>query len=78
MKKEIVGDDNILNIVNEIEKLLSKGENNETIENLKKTYPEYIKELEEENMGENDFKFLKTGLPDEWKDLGKKLAYPYE
>ena len=29
-------------------------------------------------MGENDLKILKTGFPDKWKHLTKKLAYPYE
>ena len=29
-------------------------------------------------MGENDLKKLKTGFPDKWKYLTKKLAYPYE
>ena len=29
-------------------------------------------------MGENDLKVLKTGYPDKWKVLTKKLAYPYE
>ena len=29
-------------------------------------------------MGENDLKYLKTGLPDNWKFLTKKLANPYE
>ena len=29
-------------------------------------------------MGENDLKILKTGFPDKWKYLYKKLAYPYE
>ena len=29
-------------------------------------------------MGENDPKFLKTELPDEWKYLTKKIAYPFE
>ena len=29
-------------------------------------------------MGENDLKILKTGFPDMWKYLTKKLAYPYE
>ena len=29
-------------------------------------------------MGENDLNFLKTGFPDKWKYLIKKLAYPYE
>ena len=44
LKKEIVGDDKILNIVIEIEKLLSKGENHKTIENIRKDYPEKINE----------------------------------
>ena len=29
-------------------------------------------------MDENDLKNLKTELPDKWKFLTKKLAYPYE
>ena len=29
-------------------------------------------------MGENDLKILKTGFPDKWKCLTKKLAYPFE
>ena len=29
-------------------------------------------------MGENDLKILKTAFPDKWKNLTKKLAYPYE
>ena len=29
-------------------------------------------------MGENDLKILKTGFPDKWKFLTKKLAYSYE
>ena len=29
-------------------------------------------------MGENDLKILKTGFPDKWKYLTKKLACPYE
>ena len=29
-------------------------------------------------MRENDLKILKTGFPDKWKYLTKKLAYPYE
>ena len=38
-------------------------------------------ELEEallDYMRENDLKILKTGFPDKWKFLTKKLAYPYE
>ena len=29
-------------------------------------------------MGENDLKILKTGFPDKWKELTKKLANPHE
>ena len=29
-------------------------------------------------MGENDLENLKSGFPDNWKFLAKKLAYPYE
>ena len=48
---------------------------------MKKYYPEEIKNLEEaliNYMGENDLKILKTGFPNKWKYLTKKLAYPYE
>ena len=69
-KKEIVGDDNILNIVNEIEKLLDQDENNRLIKGLKKDYREKIINLEEpfiDYIGEKDIKNLKTGFPDKWK-----------
>ena len=75
LKKEIDDNDYILNIVTYI------GENNRTIKDLKKDYPEEIKNLEEallDYMGENDLKILKTGFPNKWKYLTKKLAYPYE
>ena len=81
MTKEIVRDDDILNIGNEIEKLLRKSENIRTIENLQKDYPDIINELEEallNYMGEKDLKILKTGFPDKWKYLTKKLANPFE
>ena len=48
---------------------------------MKKDYPEETKNLEEallNYMGENDLKILKTGFPDKWSYLIKKLAYPYE
>ena len=65
-KKGIVGDNNkLLLIVNEMEKLLSKDENNRATEDLGKDYPDKIIELEEailNYMGENDLKFLKTGF----------------
>ena len=52
-----------------------------TIEDLKKNYPNEIKNCEEallDYIGENDLKVLKTGFPDKWNFLTKKLAYPYE
>ena len=75
MKKESVDNDYILSIVTDI------GEYNRTIKDLKKDYPDKINELEEaliNYIGENDLKILKTGFPDKWKYLTKKLAYPYE
>ena len=75
LKEEIVDNDEILNIVNKI------VEEYKTIKDLKKDYPEEIKNLEElllNYMGENDLKILKTGFPRKWNYLTKKLAYPYE
>ena len=75
LKKEIIDNDYILNIVTDI------GEYIRTIKDLKKEYSDKINELEEaliNYMGENDLKILKTGFPDKWKYLTKKLAYPYE
>ena len=76
LKEEIAdNNDEILNIVNKIE------EEDRTIKDLKKDYPEEIKNLEEallNYIGENDLKILKTGFPDKWIYLTKKLAYPYE
>ena len=56
-------------------------EEDKTIKELKKDYPNGIKTSEESflnYMEENDLKILKTGLPDKRKNLIKKLAYPYE
>ena len=75
LKEENVDNDYILNIVTDI------GDYNRTIKELKKDYSDKIIELEEaliDYMGENDLKILKTGFPDKWKYLTKKLAYPYE
>ena len=75
MKNEIVDNDGTLNIVNEI------VEDDKTIKDLKKDYPDKIKNLEKallNYIGENDLKILKTGFPEKWKYLTKKLAYPYE
>ena len=54
---------------------------NDSIKDLKKDYPDEIKKLEEalpDYMEETDLKILKTGFPDKWKYLTKKLAYPHE
>ena len=56
-------------------------EENKTIKDLRKDYPDKVRKLEEallDYMGENDPKILKTGFPDKWNYLTKKLAYPYE
>ena len=75
LKEEIIDNDEILSIVIEI------IEEDETIKDSKKDYPDKIKKLEEvllNYMGENDPKILKTGIPDKWNFLTKKLVYPYE
>ena len=74
-KEEIVDNDELMEIVNKI------VEEDKTIKDLKKDYPDKIIELEEallNYMGEIDLKILKAGFPDKWKYLTKKLAYPYE
>ena len=81
MKKEIIGDDKILNIINELENVIDKTKRNQSISTLKKKYPDKINELEEallNYMGDNDLKILKSEFPDKWKYLTKKLAFPYE
>ena len=86
LKKELVGGDEKLNIVNKIDKnypeeIENLEEDDRTIKNLKKYYPEEIEILEEALLiykGENDLKILKTGFPDTWKYLTEKLSYPYE
>ena len=81
-EEEIVDNDEILNIVNEI-KLLSEEDrnNNDSIEDLKKDYPDNFEKLKEAlliYMGGNNLKILKTENPEKWKLLTKKLAYRYE
>ena len=74
LKKEIDDNDEILNIVDKIE------EDDRTIEDLKKVYPEGIKNLEEallDYMGEIDLKIFKTGFPDKWKFLTKKTSLSF-
>ena len=81
LKKEVIGDDKILNIINELENMIDKTKRNKSISDLKKKYPDKINELEEaflDYIGENDLKLLKTEFPDKWRYLTKKLAYPYE
>ena len=75
LKNESIDKDEILNIAKEI------VEEDTTIKDLKKDYPDKIKSLEEallNYMGENDLKILQTVFPDQWKFLTKKLVYPYE
>ena len=79
---EIVDNDEVLKIVHEI-KILNKENKykKDSIKDLKKDYPNETEKLEEallNYMGENDLKILKTGFLDKWKQLTKKLAYPYE
>ena len=68
LKKEIVDNDEIINIVDEIVE-------DKTIKNLKKDYPDKVEKLEEvflDYMGENDRKNLKSEFPDKWKHLTKE------
>ena len=74
MKKEIVGDDEILKSVNDI------GEEERTINDLIKIYPGKIGKVEEtliNYISQNDPKFLKTEFPDKRNYLSEKLAYPH-
>ena len=81
-EKEIVDNDEVLKNVNETKMLIKEDRcKNDSTKDLKKDYLDKIKKLEEallDCMGENDLKILKTGFPDKWKYLNKKLAYPYE
>ena len=81
-EEEIIDNEEILNIVNKIKMLITEDKYKiDSIKNLQKDYPDETKSLEEallDYMGENDLKILKTGFPDKWKYLTKKLAYPYE
>ena len=75
LKEEVFINDENLYIVNETE------EEDRTTKKLKKDYPDKINELEEalfNYMGEKDFDILKTGFPDKWQLLTKKVTYPYE
>ena len=68
LKEKTVDNDEVLNIVKEI------VEEDETIIDLKKDYPDKFKKIEEallDYMGENDLKILKTEFLDKWKYLTK-------
>ena len=81
LKKEVIGDDRKLNIINDLENMIDKTKRNQYISTLKKKYPDKINELEEaflDSLGGNDLKILKTEFPEKWRYLTKKLAYPYE
>ena len=74
-KEEILDNGEILNIVNGI------VEDDKTIEDFRKDYPDKTEKLEEpllNYLGEKDHKILRTGFPDKWKYIKEKLAYPYE
>ena len=71
MKKEVVDDDEKLNIG------IERGEKDRTINDLQKDYPRKTEKLAEVStnfVSENDPKILKTELPDKWKYLNEKLA----
>ena len=61
--------------------LIKRIEEDKTIKDFKKDYPDKIKNLEEallKYMGEKNLENLKTEVPDKWKYLTKKSTYPYE
>ena len=72
----------ITDCVKEIETLNSEDRyNNDSVEDIKRKFLDEIEELEEalnKNTSGNDLKILRTEFPDEWINLGEKLAYPYE
>ena len=75
LKEEIVDNDEILDTVNKI------VEEDKTNKDLKKDKPNENKSSEEALLifiGENSIKILKTGFPNKWIYLTKKLAYQYE
>ena len=79
---EIVDIDEILNTVN-AQNIIFKEDKykKDSIKDLKKDYPDEIKNLEETLLiyiGENNLKLLKAEIPDNWKYLCRKLAYLYE
>ena len=81
-EEEIVDNYEILSIINKIKMLNTENKyKNDSIKDLKKDCPDNINKIEKvliDYMGENDPKILKTGFREKWKNLTKKLAYPYE
>ena len=82
LEGEIVDNDEMFNNIKEI-KIIIKEDNFkiDSIKDLKKDYPEEIKNLEEtlfSYMGENDLKLLKPEFPDKWKNKTKEMAYRYK
>ena len=78
MKKEIVDDEFILKIVNRLESLVN---NERTIEDSKKDFPDEFGKLKEalnNYISDNDLEISKSELPDGWIYLSKTLAYPHE
>ena len=45
LENEVIGDDIILNIINELENLIDKTKRNQPISTVKKKYPDRITEL---------------------------------
>ena len=80
--EEIVHNDDILIFVKDIKvKFKEDKYKNDSVKDIKKDYPDEMKEFEEallKYMGENDLELLKTEFSEKGKLLTKKLAYPYE
>ena len=75
LKEESFDNDEISNFFTEIEN------ESRTIDDLTKYDPDKSEKLEEvlkSYISEKVLKLLKTEIPNKWKSLGKKLAYPYE
>ena len=77
-EEKSVDNDEILNIVNGINKLIKKDKfKNASIKDLKKDYPDKIVELEEallDYMGENDLKLLKNRISLHMENFNYKFS----
>ena len=82
VEEEIVDNDEILNLVNEIKRLITESKyKNDSIKDLKKDYPDKTKELEEAFtwlFGRKWSLNIKNWISWQMEYLTKKLAYPYE